>query len=223
VPDGSPCTAVVLISGEGSNLQAIIDHIRIKALPVRIAAVISNRADAFGLKRAAQAGIATHVLASEPGWDRETYDKNLQGLVDSYAPALIVLAGFMRILTTAFVERYRGRILNIHPALLPAFRGLNTHQRALDEGVSTHGASVHFVTEELDGGPVIVQARVPVFPGDNARRLAERVLQQEHRIYPLAIRWFAEGRIAMKGNQVYMDGTPLDAPVMVDSPPAADP
>lgn len=206
----APLPIVVLISGGGTNLQAIIDARANGELPVELRAVISSRADAFGLERARRAGVPTAVLEARGFPDRAAYDAALQQLIDDYAPGgLVVLAGFMRILSPAFVARYDGRMLNIHPALLPAFRGLHTHQRALDAGVSEHGASVHFVTEELDAGPIIIQASVPVLPDDTADVLAARVLTREHRIYPLAIRWFAEGRLRLNGGQVYLDGEPL--------------
>ncbi len=206
---------VVLISGSGSNLQAIIDACAAD-LPARVVAVISNEAKAYGLERARRAGIETRVLDHRSYNGRDAYDAALRESIDGFDPDLVVLAGFMRILSDAFVAHYRGRMLNIHPALLPAFRGLHTHQRALDAGVTEHGASVHFVTEELDGGPVIIQARVPVQAGDDAERLAARVLEQEHRIYPRAIQWYAEGRIHMNSAQVIMDGTPLTEPVILD-------
>ena len=199
---------VVLISGNGSNLQAIIDAAQ-GDLPVVICAVISNRADAFGLERARRAGIETRVLDHRGYPTREDYDRALRELIDGFQPELICLAGFMRILGPEFVTHYRGHMFNIHPSLLPDFRGLHTHQRALDEGVQVHGASVHFVTEELDGGPVIVQARVPVMEEDSADSLASRVLEQEHTIYPLAIRWFAERRLRMTDHQVLLDNAPL--------------
>ncbi len=209
----APLPLVVLISGRGSNLQSLMDARARGELPVDIRAVISNRADAAGLERARAAGIETAVLTAEGHPSREAYDRDLMALVDRYQPGLVVLAGFMRILSPAFVAHYRGRLLNIHPALLPAFRGLHTHERALAAGVAEHGASVHFVTEELDGGPVIVQARVPVKPGDTPERLAARVLRQEHRIYPLAVRWFAEGRLRWEDGRVLLDGRPLSRPV----------
>ena len=207
---------VVLISGNGSNLQAIIDAAQ-QDLPIVIRAVVSNRADAFGLERARRAHIETQVLDHRGYPTREDYDRALRELIDGFQPELICLAGFMRILSPEFVAHYRGRMFNIHPSLLPAFRGLHTHQRALDQGVREHGASVHFVTEELDGGPLIVQARVPVLEEDTADILAARVLQQEHIIYPLAIRWFAEHRLRMADNQVLLDDAPLQAPVRFEA------
>ncbi|MES9969544.1 MAG: phosphoribosylglycinamide formyltransferase [Candidatus Thiodiazotropha sp.] len=210
----SKLPVVVLISGNGSNLQAIIDATR-ENLPIEIRAVISNRPDITGLQRARLAGIETAILNHKTFPDRESYDRALMKLIDSYAPDLLVLAGFMRILTAGFVRHYAGRVLNIHPSLLPKFSGLNTHQRALDARDQLHGASIHFVTEDLDGGPVIVQAQVVVESDDNAESLAARVLQKEHLIYPLAIRWFAEKRVSMDENgKVRMDGKRLEKPVV---------
>lgn len=204
-----PLPVVALISGGGSNLQALIDA-QLAGLPIRLAAVISNRADAFGLERARCHGIATAVLNHRDYPDRDAYDADLQRLIDGYDPGLVVLAGFMRILTPPFVAHYRGRLLNIHPSLLPKFRGLHTHQRALEAGETEHGASVHFVTAELDGGPVILQARVPVLPGDDAATLAARVLEQEHVIYPTVAGWFAEGRLRLgEDGRPWLDGEPL--------------
>ena len=206
---GEKLPLVVLISGSGSNLQAIIDAVAAD-LPVEIRAVISNRPGVLGLTRAEQAGITTRVLNHQAFPDRETYDRDLMSLIDSYQPGLVVLAGFMRILTPTFVRHYAGRLFNIHPSLLPKFRGLHTHQRALDEGESLHGASVHFVTEELDGGPLIVQAHVRVLPEDSAKQLAARVLSREHQIYPLAIGWFAEQRLTLDSDgMVIFDGEAL--------------
>ena len=201
---------VVLISGRGSNLHAIIRGSQ-RDLPVDIRAVISNRAEAGGLAKATEAGIEVRVLDHRQFGSRADYDQALQSLIDSFEPALVVLAGFMRILSPAFVKHYEGRMLNIHPSLLPAFPGLDTHERALEAGVREHGASVHFVTEEVDGGPLIIQAKVPVLDGDTAEVLAARVLEQEHRIYPQAIRWFAEGRLSLQGNAVLLDGLPAAA------------
>ncbi|WP_457676633.1 phosphoribosylglycinamide formyltransferase [Thiolapillus sp.] len=204
---------VVLISGGGTNLQAIIDAAQ-QDLPVDIRAVISNRPEAYGLQRAEQAGIATAVLDHREFDSREAFDQALAARIDEYQPALVLLAGFMRILTPDFVRHYQGRMLNIHPSLLPKFQGLHTHQRALDAGEKEHGASIHFVTEELDGGPVILQARVPVLADDDADRLAARVLEKEHIIYPLAVRWFAEGRLALNdAGQMILDGRVLSAPL----------
>jgi phosphoribosylglycinamide formyltransferase-1 len=191
MPERERLPVVVLISGSGSNLQAIIDA----DLPITIRAVISNRADAYGLTRAEQAGIPTAVLDHKAYPDRESYDAALQALIDSYRPGLLVLAGFMRILSDGFVRHYEGRMINIHPSLLPKYRGLDTHARAIAAGDAEAGCSVHFVTPELDSGPIIIQARVTIRDGDTPETLAARVLEQEHRIYPEAIRKFAEGEL----------------------------
>lgn len=203
------CRLVILISGSGSNLQSFIDSANRGELPAEIACVISNRADAFGLERARKANIATDVLDHKTFASREDFDAALQRRIDAHAPDLVILAGFMRILTEGFVRHYHGRLLNIHPSLLPKYPGLHTHQRALDAGDSEAGATVHFVTEELDGGSAIIQARVPIMPGDDATALAQRVLQCEHIIYPLAARWFAEGRLRLRNHRAELDGQPL--------------
>ncbi|MBA6117412.1 phosphoribosylglycinamide formyltransferase [Pseudomonas putida] len=206
-----PCNVVVLLSGSGSNLQALIDSSCGADSPVRIAAVIANRADAYGLQRAAAAGIATEVL-EHTGFDgREAFDAALMARIDGFAPDLVVLAGFMRILSGGFVRHYQGRLLNIHPSLLPKYKGLHTHRRALEAGDAEHGCSVHFVTEELDGGPLVVQAVVPVAPGDTVESLAQRVHHLEHQIYPLAVHWFAEGRLRLGEQGALLDGQPLPA------------
>lgn len=197
---------VVLISGSGSNLQALIDGVTKGDLPIEIAAVISNRPDVFGLTRAAQAGIPTAVLDHKGFASREAFDQELMRSIDAYNPELIVLAGFMRILTAEFTQHYLGRMLNIHPSLLPKFQGLHTHQRAIDAGESQHGVTVHFVTAELDGGPAIVQAVVPVLPNDDADLLAKRVQRQEHVIYPLAVKWFAQGKLKMLNSKAELNG-----------------
>ncbi|TBV00103.1 phosphoribosylglycinamide formyltransferase [Stutzerimonas kirkiae] len=208
MPDA--CDLVVLISGAGSNLQALIDSLGNRN-PARIRAVISNRADAYGLQRARQAGIETRVLQPRDYPDRDGFDDALADLIDGYSPDLVVLAGFMRILGPAFVRRYNGRLLNIHPSLLPKYKGLDTHRRALEAGDSEHGCSVHFVTEELDGGPLALQAVVPILAGEGLENLAQRVHEQEHLIYPLAVRWFAEGRLRLGAQGAMLDGTPLPA------------
>jgi len=200
---------VILISGGGSNLQSIIDAVQAGELPVDIRAVISNKADAYGLERAQNAGIHTEIVDHRNYNGREDFDHALQEAIDSHQPALVILAGFMRILTHDFVEHYLGRMLNIHPALLPLFPGLDTHERALQDAVKEHGATVHFVTTEVDGGPLVLQARVPVHDDDTAETLAARVLEQEHRIFPQAIRWFAEGRLQMQCDKVLLDDKPL--------------
>lgn len=200
---------VILISGGGSNLQSIIDAMQAGSLPIDIRAVISNKTDAYGLERAKAAGIHTEVVNHRDYAGREEFDRALQAAIDAHEPALVILAGFMRILSHDFVEHYLGRMLNIHPALLPSFPGLNTHERALQDGVEQHGATVHFVTTEVDGGPLVLQARVPVQDNDTAEALAARVLEQEHRIFPQAIRWFAEGRLQMQYDKVLLDDKPL--------------
>jgi phosphoribosylglycinamide formyltransferase-1 len=203
---------VVLISGSGSNLQAIIDTCNNEQdYPGTVVGVISNKADAYGLTRAEQAEIANRVVDHKNFTSRELYDQALIEAIDSYQPDLVVLAGFMRILTPGFVQHYAGKLLNIHPSLLPKYQGLNTHQRALDAGDKEHGVSVHFVTEELDGGPVILQAKVPVFEGDKAEDLASRVHEQEHRIYPLVIKWYCQQRLVMSGEQALLDDQVLAA------------
>lgn len=206
-----PCNVVVLISGSGSNLQALIDSVAHDGNPARIAAVICNRAGAYGLERAKQAGIATELLDHKQFDGREAFDAALIQAIDAHQPDLVVLAGFMRILTPGFVQHYTGRLLNIHPSLLPKHKGLHTHQRAIEAGDSEHGCSVHFVTEELDGGPLVVQAVLPVMADDTAESLAHRVHQQEHQIYPLAVRWFAEGRLRLGAQGAMLDGQPLPA------------
>ena len=205
------CDVVVLLSGTGSNLQALIDSNEVKDSPARIRAVISNRADAFGLQRAKDAGIDTRVLDHKAFEGREAFDAALIEVIDTFNPHLVVLAGFMRILSADFVRHYQGRLLNIHPSLLPKYKGLHTHQRALEAGDREHGCSVHFVTEELDGGPLVVQAVVPVESADSAQSLAQRVHTQEHRIYPLAVRWFAEGRLVLGEQGALLDGQLLAA------------
>lgn len=212
---GNRLSLVVLISGSGSNLQAIIDGAA-SGLPVEIKAVISNQVDAYGLERARQAGIETRVLNHKGFDDRDSYDQALGDLIEEYQPGLVILAGFMRILTPALVNRFHGRMFNIHPSLLPKFRGLHTHQRALEAGEETHGASVHFVTEELDGGPLILQAQVPIREDDTPDSLAARVLTQEHIIYPEAIRMFAEGELRMEGDVVYHEEKPLASPIVIE-------
>ena len=198
-PDSvSPIRLVVLISGNGSNLQAIIDNIAHKGLPAQIVAVISNKADAFGLERAKKAGIEQRVLSAKEFSGREQYDRALKDLIDEYQPDLIILAGFMRILSNEFVHHYLNKMMNIHPSLLPKYKGLNTHQRAIDAGDKKHGCSVHFVTPELDDGPVVLQATVEIKDNDTAETLAKRVHEQEHMIYPEAIRMFAENKINIK-------------------------
>jgi len=211
-----PLPVVVLVSGRGSNLRAIDARIAAGELPARILAVLSDREDAAALSWAAERGLATGAVPQRQYADRAAFDAALGNVIAGYAPALVVLAGFMRILGSPLVERFAGRMLNIHPSLLPKYPGLHTHRRVLEAGDAEHGASVHFVTTELDGGPVVLQARVPVLPGDDEAMLAQRVLVQEHRIYPLAIRWFAEGRLRVDGGVVRFDGRPLAAPLLVN-------
>lgn len=205
------CNVVVLLSGSGSNLQALIDNTSASDSPVRIRAVISNRADAYGLERAKAVGIDTALLEHQGFDGREAFDAALMALIDGFEPDLVVLAGFMRILSGGFVRHYQSRLLNIHPSLLPRYKGLHTHRRALEAGDAEHGCSVHFVTEELDGGPLVVQAVVPVATDDTEQSLAQRVHLQEHQIYPLAVRWFAEGRLRLGEQGALLDGQPLAA------------
>jgi phosphoribosylglycinamide formyltransferase-1 len=200
---------VILISGRGSNMEAIVRAARDERWPAVISAVISNRPDAEGLAYAKAQGIATLVVASKQFSDREQFDAALQAAIDRFAPDLVVLAGFLRILTAQFVAHYAGRLLNIHPSLLPAFPGLATHRQALAAGVKLHGATVHFVTADLDHGPIVAQAAVPVLSSDSEQQLAQRVLQQEHIIYPRAVRWFVEGKLRLHGDQVHLQADAL--------------
>lgn len=200
---------VVLVSGNGSNLQAILDACEQGRIDARVAAVFSNKASAFGLERARQAGIAAHALSAVDYESREAFDRQLIARIDDYAPDLVVLAGYMRILSPAFVARYHDRLLNIHPSLLPKYPGLHTHRQAIANGDSEHGTSVHFVTDQLDGGPVILQAKVPVFSDDSEEDVIARVQQQEYAIYPLVISWFVDGRLVMRDNAAWLDGAKL--------------
>ena len=208
-----PASLVVLISGNGSNLQAIIDQCADKHINASICRVISNKADVKGLARAEAAGITTQVIDHTQYADRETFDAALIEVIDQCKPDLVVLAGFMRILTEGFVTHFKGRLINIHPSLLPKHQGLNTHQRAIDAGDSEAGASVHFVTEELDGGPVIAQAKVPVEANDTAETLAKRVLTVEHSIFPAVIGWVADKRLHLENNQIVFDQQTLSSPI----------
>ena len=203
----------VLVSGRGSNMINIAQCAARGELPVRVCAVVSDKADAPALAAAQQMAIPTAALRAQGFADRVQYDRALGDLVESHEPALVVLAGFMRILSPEFIGRFAGRILNVHPSLLPKYRGLHTHRRALEAGDRVHGASIHFVTEELDGGPVIIQAAVAIRPDDDAPSLSARVQQLEHRIYPMAIDWFARGRLALRDHAAWLDGKPLDTPV----------
>lgn len=209
MPEAKKARVVVLISGSGSNLQALIDGVADNSLPIDLVAVVSNRPDVMGLERAAKASIPAEVLDHISFADRESFDRALMDKIDSYQPDLVVLAGFMRILTPEFTQHYLGRMLNIHPSLLPKYQGLHTHQRALDAGEKRHGVTVHFVTAELDGGPAIVQASVPVLDSDDANSLAKRVQRQEHVIYPLAVKWFAQGELRMIEGKSVLKGEPL--------------
>jgi phosphoribosylglycinamide formyltransferase-1 len=188
---------VILISGRGSNMQAIVERCAVEGWPAQVVAVIANQASAAGLAWAAERGIATAVVAHRGQPSREAFDTALAAAIDAHAPDLVLLAGFMRILGPDFVRRFEGRMLNIHPSLLPAFPGLHTHRRALEAGCQVAGATVHFVTPELDHGPIVMQAAVPVHPGDDEDALAARVLQAEHVIYPLSVRWFCEGKLEL--------------------------
>lgn len=200
---------VMLISGSGSNMAAIVDSLRQEQVAVEFVAVISNNAQAAGLQKAAERNIPTQVLSNEGYSSRDSYDADLIKTIADYQPDLIVLAGFMRILSECFVRYFEHKIVNIHPALLPQFKGLNTHQRALDAGVQEHGATVHFIDENLDEGFNIIQAVVPVLADDNADSLQQRVLSQEHIIYPIAVKWYVEGRLKIRQQQVLLDGQPL--------------
>ncbi len=202
----SPAPVVILLSGRGSNLQAIIDQTTAGRLAIDIRAVISNRAAAEGLTLARAAGIPTQVVEPSDYADRDRFDAALMQAIDAHAPRLVILAGFMRILGTDFIQHYAMRLINIHPSLLPAFRGLNTHARVLDAKAEQHGASVHFVTPDVDGGPLIIQSALTVHPNDTAESLAQRVLLEEHRIYPLAIQWFIAGRLSLDNGNVLLDG-----------------
>jgi phosphoribosylglycinamide formyltransferase-1 len=196
---------VVLISGRGSNLQAIIEANRQGRLRADLAAVISNNSGAAGLRYARDAGIPAEVIDHRAFSTREAFDDALQQAIDRHRPDLVVLAGFMRILGRRFIDHYVGRMINIHPSLLPRFTGLNTHRRAIEAGAREHGATVHFVTHDVDGGPHIIQARVPVLPDDTPESLAQRVLEQEHRIFPLAISWFCQNRLSLHHGKVLLD------------------
>ena len=208
---------VILISGRGSNMASLLAAVASGALPVRVAAVLSNRPAAGGLETAAAQGVPTRVVDHRQFADREAFDAAMAAAIDGFAPDLVVLAGFMRILSDAFVRHYAGQLINIHPSLLPSFPGLHTHRRALEEGVRIHGCTVHFVTPALDHGPVVVQAAVPVLDGDDEATLAARVLAQEHRVYPLAVRWFAEGRLRLVDGRVSLD-RPQDSAGTLISP-----
>ena len=202
---------VILISGRGTNLQAIVDEVRTGKLSVELRAVISNNPEAAGLEQARAAGLHTEIVDHRAYATRAAFEQALTQAIDRHGPKLVALAGFMRILGREFIEHYRGRLINIHPSLLPKYIGLGTHARAIAAGETQHGASVHFVIPDVDAGPVILQAAVPVLPDDTSGTLAQRVLQQEHRIYPLAIRWFAEGRLVLRDGRALLDGKPCPA------------
>jgi len=201
---------VVLVSGNGSNLQAIIDACKAQRINGEIVAVISNKPNVYALKRAESANIPAIVVEANKLTSREAYDQILLSEILKYSPDLVILAGFMRILSAEFVQGFQGKMLNIHPSLLPKYKGLHTHQRAIDAGDDEHGASVHFVTAELDDGPVILQSRVPIFAEDDSDELASRVLEQERQMYPLVISWFCQGRLIMNNNKAYLDGIELE-------------
>lgn len=213
------CRIVVLVSGSGSNLQAIIDGVSSGDIPGEIAAVFSNRPSVKGLERAETAGIQAVTVDHKVFESREAFDRQMISEIDSFEPDLVVLAGFMRVLTAEFVEHYQGRLINIHPSRLPKYRGLHTHQRALEAGDSEHGASTHFVSAELDGGPVILQSRLEILSHHTADSLADDLLKQEHMIYPLTVKWFCQGRLKLASNQVNFDDQPLESPLQLDSLP----
>jgi phosphoribosylglycinamide formyltransferase 1 len=207
-----PSRTVILISGRGSNMRALIEQ---AANEYTVTDVFSDRMDAAGLVTARELGIAAHALPAVKGVARSDYDDGLAAAIDECAPQLIVLAGFMRILSAQFVTRFAGRILNIHPSLLPKFPGLHTHRRAIEAHEAEHGATVHFVTEHLDGGPRIIQARIAIAADDTEESLGKRVQKQEHRIYPMAVKWFSSGRLRFEAGQAWLDGQPLHEPVEI--------
>jgi phosphoribosylglycinamide formyltransferase 1 len=211
-----PARVVILISGRGSNMRALAERSQDPAMGYRVAAVISDQPEAMGLGVAAGLGIAARTVASSKGIPRAEFDARLAHVIDEYSPSLVALAGFMRVLSPAFVARYPGRILNIHPSLLPKYPGLDTHRRVIEAGDAQHGATVHFVTEELDGGPPIIQAKIPVTSDDEASSLQSRVIVLEHRIYPLAVRWHSSGRLRFAQGRAWLDGKVLAAPVQYD-------
>jgi len=206
---------VILISGRGSNMRALIERSQAADAAYSVAAVLSDRADAGGLEVARQLGVDARAVPRPAGSERAGYDRVLAAAITEYSPSLIVLAGFMRILSAEFVERFAGRILNIHPSLLPKYAGLHTHRRALEAREAEHGVTVHFVTEQLDGGPPVLQSRVPILPGDTETTLSQRVLIQEHIIYPLAVNWFCQGRLRCEAGKAQLDGRPLTKPVQI--------
>jgi len=217
-----PCEIAILISGGGSNLQSIIDHVELGNINANIACVISNKPDAYGLVRAQKANIPTHIIEHKNFSSREAFDMELVNTLAVYNIKLIVLAGFMRVLSPTFINEYPSCILNIHPSILPKHPGLHTHSRALESGDSEHGCSVHFVTPALDGGPLIIQAKVPVKSSDTEDILAARVLEKEHVIYPLAVKWFCNGRLELKEEQVRLDSSPISDPILLNTEIAAE-
>ncbi|MEO7205871.1 MAG: phosphoribosylglycinamide formyltransferase [Steroidobacteraceae bacterium] len=210
---------VILISGRGSNMRALIERSQAPDAAYTVASVISDTADAGGLEIARHLGAEARALPRPTGGERADYDRILATAITEYSPSLIVLAGFMRILSAEFVERFAGRILNIHPSLLPKYAGLHTHRRVLEAREAEHGVTVHFVTEQLDGGPPVLQARVPILPGDTETTLSQRVLIQEHIIYPLAVNWFGQGRLRCEAGRARLDGRPLSEPVQIGDLP----
>ena len=210
------CKTAILISGSGTNLQAFIDRVAESRLNIDIVVVFSNKPGAFGLTRAKNAGITTACIEHGDFESRELFDRAVAAELDKHEPELIILAGFMRILSPWFVRHYEGKVLNVHPALLPLYPGLNTHQRVLDAGDSHHGSTVHFVTEELDGGPRIVAGRLAVRAGESADELQHRVQAVEHQVYPQAAQWFGEGRVEYRDGQAWFDGNLLEEPVVID-------
>jgi phosphoribosylglycinamide formyltransferase-1 len=210
-----PCRVVVLISGSGTNLQALIDEQNAGNLPIEIVGVISNRPGVKGLERAEQAGIPSQIVDHTQFSSREDFDEAIASEILRFAPDLVVLAGYMRIMTPKLVKAFEGKMLNIHPSLLPKYPGLNTHRRALENGDQEHGSSVHFVTEILDGGPLIAQSRISIHDDDTEQTLSERIKLIEHKLYPQVVRWFAEGRLAFKNNHTYFDGQKLERPLPV--------
>ena len=206
---------VVLISGSGSNLQAILDACRQGRVAGKVRGVLSNKADAYGLERARQAGVPVALVSHQEYPDRASFDRVMMSRIDGWEPDVVVLAGFMRILTPEFVQHFEGRLLNIHPSLLPLYKGLHTHRRVLAAGDRLHGCSVHYVNAELDGGPVVAQAVIRVQANDNEQTLSERVHKQEHRLYPLVLSWLASGRLAWRDGQPVLDGHAVSQPLQL--------
>ena len=212
-------SVLVLISGRGSNMRALIEHGRDGAMGCRVTQVLSDRPDAAGLRTARELGVPAEAIPAASWTDRAAYDRALGDAIERRSPALIAMAGFMRVLSGEFVARFAGRMLNIHPSLLPKFPGLHTHRRALAAGEREHGATVHFVTEQLDAGPAVLQSRIDVRAGEDEAGLARRVLDREHLIYPLAVRWYCEGRLRCRDGRAWFDGAPLAAPLRYEDLP----